>query len=180
MGAILLPARAHRPHRALFTCVFILALFGIWCARSLLYEAWTLAALPLIWWNHSERFLISTAADDFDLTFANYSTHQVSAAPFEDRVPSILHHVAMGGAGAQAQIAKWQDVRQSCVDLHPGWEVYLWTDETANAFVAAHFPELHDMWQTYRYPIQKIDALRYMVLYHYGGWFFAAVASRAL
>ncbi len=171
MGAIIRPARVHRTHRTLFTCLFAFTLLGLWCARSLIYEVWTLASLPLIWWNHSNQFLLSAQADGFDVTFANYSTQQVSAAPFEDRIPPIIHHVAMGGAGAEAHIAKWNIVRQTCIDMHPGWEVYLWTDETANAFVAEHYPELKEMWMTYRYPIQKIDALRYMVLYHYGGEF---------
>jgi len=169
MGAIIKSARVHRTHRGLLTCLLGLTLLGLFCARSLLYDISTLASLPLVWWNHSEQFLISSQADGFDLTFANYSTEQTSAAPFEDRVPPIIHHVAMGGAGAEHFIVKWQEVRQSCINIHPGWDVYLWTDELAATFVADHFPELREMWENYRYPIQKIDALRYMILYHYGG-----------
>ncbi|KAK1756420.1 hypothetical protein QBC47DRAFT_185877 [Echria macrotheca] len=169
MGAITLPARVHRTPRPLFTCLIIFGILGLWCARTFLHQLWTLAALPVIWWDHSDRFLLSAQVDDFDITFANYSVHQVSAAPYEDRVPAILHHVAMGGAGAEAHIEKWKTVRQTCIDMHPDWEVFLWTDDLANQFVADNYPELYDMWRTYRYPIQKIDALRYMILYHYGG-----------
>jgi hypothetical protein len=169
MGAIIKSARVHRTHRGLVTGLLALTVFGLFCARSLLHDVWTLASLPLIWWNHSEQFLISSHADSFDISFAKYSVEQTSAAPFDDRVPPILHHVAMGGAGAEHHIAKWQDVRQSCIEMHPGWEVHLWTDELASTFVADHFPELRETWENYRYPIQKIDALRYMILYHYGG-----------
>ncbi|KAK3358001.1 glycosyltransferase family 32 protein [Lasiosphaeria hispida] len=168
MGVITLPNRVHRTHTHLVACCFALALLGLWCARLLLVEVWTLAALPLIWWNHADRFLISAAVDDFDITFANYSLRQVSAAPFDDRIPPVIHHVAMG-AGAADHTAKWKDVRQSCIDMHPDWEAHLWTDETADKFVADYYPELYSMWKGYRYPIQRIDALRYMVLYHYGG-----------
>lgn len=169
MGAIIKSARVQRPHRGLLAGILAFTILGLFCARTLIYDAWTLASVPLVWWRHSERFLISSQADGFDLSFANYSVDQTSAAPFEDRVPPILHHVAMGGAGAEHHIAKWQDVRKSCIEMHPGWEVHLWTDELANAFVADHFPELREMWENYRYSIQKIDALRYMILYHYGG-----------
>ncbi|KAK4450949.1 hypothetical protein QBC34DRAFT_60815 [Podospora aff. communis PSN243] len=169
MGAIMKSARVHRTHRGLLTGFLALAVLGLFCARSLLYDVWTLASLPVIWWNHSEQFLISSQTDGFDLSFANYSVEQTSAAPFDDRVPPILHHVAMGGAGAEHHIAKWQHVRHSCIDMHSGWDVYLWTDELASTFVADHFPEFREMWENYRYPIQKIDALRYMILYHYGG-----------
>jgi mannosyltransferase OCH1-like enzyme len=146
-----------------------LVLLGLWCAWSFLSDAWILASFPLIWTRHAEAFYISAEHDDFDRTFANYSIHQTSAAPLPDRVPPILHHISLG-AGA-ATHSKWAEVRQSCVDIHPGWEAHLWTDDTADAFVAKHFPELREMWLSYRYPIQRIDALRYMALYHYGGMY---------
>ncbi|KAK0630945.1 glycosyltransferase family 32 protein [Bombardia bombarda] len=167
MGVISVPGRVHRTHPIIFTCALTAVLLCLWCARSLLHDAWTLAALPIIWFRHAEQFLVSAEADSFDITFANYSRHQLSAAPYDDRVPPILHHISLG-SGAAAH-TKWSDVRQTCLDIHPGWEAFLWTDETAGEFVAEHFPELRTMWEGYRYPIQKIDALRYMALYHYGG-----------
>lgn len=169
MGVLNIASRIYRGPRPLLTWILVAAVITVFCARSLLYQSWTLAVLPLIWWNKSEEFLLSAKHDNFDITFSNYSINQLSAAPYEDRVPPVLHHVAMGGAGAEAHIAKWKSVRQSCLDLHPDWEAYLWTDDTANKFVSDHFPEIYDMWRNYRYPIEKIDALRYMVLYHYGG-----------
>lgn len=168
MGVIHLPAR-HRSHRWLIACLVGVVLISAWIGRALLYESWTLASLPAFWWSGSDRFLLSAPGSDFDVSFANYSITQTSAAPFEDRVPPILHHVAMGGAGAAARIEQWKEVRQSCLDIHPGWEAHIWTDEKANAFVAEQFPELREMWESYQFPIQRIDALRYMVLYHYGG-----------
>ncbi|KAK3369432.1 glycosyltransferase family 32 protein [Lasiosphaeria ovina] len=167
MGVIHRPARVHRAHPVLFTCGTALFFLALFCARHVLYDSWTLAALPFKWFTYSDRFLLSAEADGFDLTFANYSKHQVSAAPFEDRVPPVLHHISLG-TGAAAH-SRWMTVRQDCLDIHPGWEAFLWTDETANTFVRDHYPELKDMWESYPYPIQKIDALRYMVLYHYGG-----------
>ncbi|KAK3368761.1 glycosyltransferase family 32 protein [Podospora didyma] len=167
MGIISAPARVYRTHPILFSCSIALLVFGLLCARHLLHDAWTLAALPFLWFRHADRFMISAEADGFDLSFANYSEHQVSAAPFADRVPPVFHHISLGSGAASH--SKWMDVRQDCLDMHPGWEAFLWTDDMADSFVAKQFPELKHMWDTYRYPIQKIDALRYMVLYHYGG-----------
>ena len=167
MGALTLPARGTYRLRTL--CVLAFVIVVLWCARSILRDAWTLAALPVIWGAGAERFMMTDRTADFDITFANYSVHEVSAAPWEDRVPPIIHHIAMGGEKAEQFIAKWQDARKGCIDLHPEWQSFLWTDDKATAFVARHFPELRDMWENYRYPIQRIDALRYMILYHYGG-----------
>lgn len=169
MGIIPSPARVHRAHPILSPTFFLLGIVSLWCARSLLYDAYTLAVLPLVWSHQSSQYLISAEHDNFDITFANYSKTQVSAAPYEDRVPPIIHHVSLG-SGAESH-SQWMEVRQTCLDIHPGWEAMLWTDDKANAFVAEHFPELQAMWESYRYPIQKIDSLRYMILYVHGGQF---------
>ncbi len=168
MGAKTLPVRVHRTHPGLLGFAVALVLIGLWCGRSLLYDAYTLAALPLIWSRHARSFYLSARHDNFDVTFANYSVDQTSATPYPDLVPPVIHHISLGSGAASH--ANWAEVRQSCLDMHPGWDAFLWTDETADSLVADHFPELHEMWTTYRYPIQKIDALRYMVLYRYGGW----------
>lgn len=167
MGVLAFPLRVHRTHPGLLACALVVGLLGLYCARHILYETWTLAALPLIWTRHAERFYISAERDGFDITFANYSIDQTSAAPFPDLVPPVLHHISLGSGAATH--SKWAAVRHSCLDMHPGWDAFLWTDETANELVANDFPELYEMWTTYRYPIQKIDALRYMALYKYGG-----------
>lgn len=169
MGIISSPARAHRAHPILFTTLLVIVTISLWCARSLLHDAFTLAVLPLVWSHQSSEYLISPEHDAFDITFSNYSQHQTSAAPYDDRVPPIIHHVSLGSGAATH--SKWMEVRQTCLDIHPGWEAMLWTDDKANAFVAEKFPELLSMWESYRYPIQKIDSLRYMILYHYGGQF---------
>ncbi|KAL2128276.1 hypothetical protein VTI74DRAFT_9425 [Chaetomium olivicolor] len=167
MGVKSLPTHARRIHPGFLACGLVLILAGLFLARHVLRDAATLAALPLIWARHANRFYLSAEHDGFDVTFANYSIHQTSAAPFPDRVPPVLHHISLGSGAATH--SKWTQVRQDCLDMHPDWDAYLWTDETAGKFVAETFPDLFEMWTTYRYPIQKIDALRYMVLYHYGG-----------
>lgn len=45
----------------------------------------------------------------------------------------------------------------------------LWTDASSREFIAAHYPWFIDTFDNYRYPIQRADAIRYFVLYHYGG-----------
>ncbi len=167
MGAKSLPARVHRTHPGILAVGSALVLIGLWCARNLLYDAYTLAALPLIWSRHARSFYLSARHDNFDVTFANYTVDQISAAPYPDLVPPVIHHISLGSGAATH--SKWAEVRQTCLDMHPGWDAILWTDEAADALVADSYPELHEMWTTYRYPIQKIDALRYMVLLKYGG-----------
>ncbi|RQM05923.1 hypothetical protein DH86_00002585 [Scytalidium sp. 3C] len=90
-----------------------------------------------------------------------------SAGPeYSDLIPPILHHIALG---QDVTNSSWTEARNACLELHPSWESHLWTDEKASKFVAEKYPHLKPMWDGYKYPIQRVDALRYMVLQEYGG-----------
>jgi mannosyltransferase OCH1-like enzyme len=135
--------------------------------RASLQSAWVIADTPVVWDHSSDDFLISSAKDNFDLTFANYSRQSDTSLPeYPDLVPPVLHHIALGSSKLKAS---WVDARESCLEYHEGWDSYLWTDANAPQFVQEHFPEMKKTWDGYKFPIQRIDALRYMVLYHYGG-----------
>jgi inositol phosphorylceramide mannosyltransferase catalytic subunit len=48
-------------------------------------------------------------------------------------------------------------------------EYMLWTDIGSREFIAEHYPWFLDTFDNYTYPIQRADAIRYFILYHYGG-----------
>ncbi|OAQ57988.1 glycosyltransferase family 32 protein [Purpureocillium lilacinum] len=158
---------ARRTHLHFHWWTTLLTLLGLWWVfRDLLYTAWALAALRLSWRAGAEEFVLSKAHDDFDITFIDYDKRQLSAAPHPDIVPPVFHHIALG---KHRWKNRWQETRQSCLDIHPGWEVHLWTDENAPDFVRERFPELFGIWNNYPYHIDRADALRYMVLFEFGG-----------
>lgn len=45
----------------------------------------------------------------------------------------------------------------------------LWTDASSREFIATEYPWFLDTFDGYTYPIQRADAIRYFILYHYGG-----------
>ena len=45
----------------------------------------------------------------------------------------------------------------------------LWTDASSREFIAEHYSWFLDTFDDYTYPIQRADAIRYFVLYHFGG-----------
>ncbi|XP_074660941.1 uncharacterized protein LOC141913335 [Tubulanus polymorphus] len=57
----------------------------------------------------------------------------------------------------------------SWVKLHPEWEYWLWTDSIADEFVKRRFPAYYPMYKNYEYGIQRADAIRYFILYTFGG-----------
>lgn len=141
------------------------------CLRSSVGVALSIFTLPVTWSLGARKFFISRWHDDFDLSFEKYPATQTSSLPeYPDAVAPILHHIALGH-NPEAEKAEWSTARNNCLAYHPGWEAHLWTDEKASAFIKEKYPLLKEMWDGYKYPIQRVDALRYLVLYEYGGMF---------
>mmetsp|Transcript_33309 Transcript_33309/g.60011 ORF Transcript_33309/g.60011 Transcript_33309/m.60011 type:complete len:318 (-) Transcript_33309:6-959(-) len=49
------------------------------------------------------------------------------------------------------------------------WTTILWTDDSIRAFIEKHYPSFVPTYKSYPYNIQRVDAARYFILYHYGG-----------
>ena len=153
----------HYNWRVLLVIVFVVSIYFRHSIQIIL----SITTLPIKWPLPSSDFFISQQRDDFDITFANYSEHKTSSEPeYPDLVPPILHQISLGHRQPRE---KWMEARNACLSLHPDWETHLWTDDDAAKLVEEKFPHLKDMWNGYKYPIQRIDALRYIVLHEYGG-----------
>ncbi|MEM1353915.1 MAG: glycosyltransferase [Planctomycetota bacterium] len=63
----------------------------------------------------------------------------------------------------------WQPLVLSWRDMHPDWDYRLWTNETGYDFVAQVYPDFLPFYESFSYDIQRADALRYLVLHHFGG-----------
>ena len=84
------------------------------------------------------------------------------------RVPQIIHQVFLT-EGQDTGLEKYDEAITSCQDLHQNWTHHLWTDESANAFMAEHQPRLWQHYSGYRQSIQRANILRYALLEHFGG-----------
>lgn len=52
---------------------------------------------------------------------------------------------------------------------HEDWKYILWTDEMNYNFLEKHYPLFLPIYNNYESAIQKVDAVRYFILYHFGG-----------
>ena len=48
-------------------------------------------------------------------------------------------------------------------------EYMLWTDESAHRFMEINYPSFLQMYDSYKYNIQRADSIRYFLLDHFGG-----------
>ncbi len=80
-------------------------------------------------------------------------------------IPKIIHQT-----WKDTQVPdRWRDYVDSWKRLHPHWEYRLWTDKDARCFIAEHHREFLARFDAYPLNIQRADAIRYFVLYKYGG-----------
>jgi mannosyltransferase OCH1-like enzyme len=63
---------------------------------------------------------------------------------------------------------RWPRLRSTIADSCLS-EYFLWTDEVSRQFVATHYPSFLQMYDSYKYPIQRADSIRYFILHHFGG-----------
>ncbi|KAG9087132.1 hypothetical protein FRC06_002721 [Ceratobasidium sp. 370] len=86
-------------------------------------------------------------------------------APRKEQIPRIIHQTWK----TDTLPDRWQPVSKTCRDLMPDYEYMLWTDQASDDFIAKHYSWFLPTFRGYTYPIQRADAIRYFVLYHYGG-----------
>ncbi|KAI3572432.1 nucleotide-diphospho-sugar transferase, partial [Fusarium oxysporum f. sp. albedinis] len=88
-----------------------------------------------------------------------------SFTPKDHQIPRILHQTTK----SETIPAIWVDSQESCLKAYANYEYKLWTDNKARGFLEAEYPWFLSTWDNYPFPIQRADAIRYFVLYHYGG-----------
>jgi len=64
---------------------------------------------------------------------------------------------------------QWTNGENSCRDANPTYQYCLWTDAELESFIAIEYSWFLETYRGYTYDIQRVDAARYFIVYHYGG-----------
>lgn len=81
------------------------------------------------------------------------------------RIPKIIHQTWKD----EVIPDKWKKSKEEWIRLHPDWVYLLWTDEKIRKHISIYHPEFLELHDSFEYPIQRADMIRYFVLYDYGG-----------
>jgi mannosyltransferase OCH1-like enzyme len=90
------------------------------------------------------------------------------------RIPRIIHFIWFqnlypthdGGSQIPASISH---APERCRLFNKDFEIKIWNATSAQDFLETEYAWFVPTYEGYRYPIQRIDALKYFALYHYGG-----------
>ncbi|EIW66516.1 hypothetical protein TREMEDRAFT_40831 [Tremella mesenterica DSM 1558] len=82
-----------------------------------------------------------------------------------EKIPRLIHQTWKNDQLPE----KWREAWKECREGMPDYEYMLWTDDLSRAFIAEYYPSQLHMFDSYKYPIQRADSIRYFVLNHFGG-----------
>lgn len=60
-------------------------------------------------------------------------------------------------------------MQSSVIKHNPDYEYMFWTDTKIASFIQTYYPSLSLFYNSFKYIIQKIDFVRLLILYHFGG-----------
>jgi inositol phosphorylceramide mannosyltransferase catalytic subunit len=101
------------------------------------------------------------------LEFVQGNQSSVSPDAGSTDIPRNIHYVYAVSVEPPQYSVYTEKVRR----LHPQWEITIWDDVVALSLVAEYFPELKEMYTSYKFPVQRADVFRVMLMYLKGGFY---------
>lgn len=61
--------------------------------------------------------------------------------------------------------------RNSWIHYHPNYNYTLWNKTSIDILIDKEYPFLRKLYDSYGHWVRRADVARYLVLYHFGGWY---------
>ena len=87
--------------------------------------------------------------------------------PAPAEIPRILHQIYFGGF--EAASPAYREYAQTWRLHHPHWDHQFWDAKRCRDLIETHYGWFLSTYDAYAHRIQRVDAVRYFVLYHHGG-----------
>jgi inositol phosphorylceramide mannosyltransferase catalytic subunit len=87
----------------------------------------------------------------------------------QDPIPRHIHQIWLASEHRQPMFNHFRSAADDCVRLNQHYNYTLWTDVQIVPWLNQHYPWFVSTYQSYWYDMQRIDAMKYFVLFHYGG-----------
>lgn len=130
-------------------------------------------ALYLLYRLHDLIFLLMPASPGAEIELSEVVPIKWTTSPdgktfTPDReiiIPQIIHQTYK----TEQVPTRWLREQYSCKAHNDGYQYMFWTDETSRHFIKEHYSWFLPTFDSYPYNIMRADAIRYFILYHYGG-----------
>ena len=82
------------------------------------------------------------------------------------KIPKIIHQTYQSIDNIPK---RWMRGKSQWIKYHKNWTYFFWNDSDIDAFMRTHFEWFIPVYDSYPNDIQRVDAFRYFVLFHFGG-----------
>ena len=86
----------------------------------------------------------------------------------KNKIPKIIHQVWEGCTGDTPSDLLLR-LAETWKEENPSWEYRFWNYKTIDKFLSGYFPEFIEKYFSFRYDVQRWDAIRYLILLKFGG-----------
>jgi len=89
-------------------------------------------------------------------------------------IPKKIHQIFWSFTGKELNdIPKFKEhtLKTEQFANHYGYEYKLWDLKECEELIVEHFPKYITLWTEFRFPIQRCDFIRYLILFIHGGWY---------
>lgn len=85
------------------------------------------------------------------------------------KIPRYIHQIWISSIEKKEMSKGFQQAADSCIKYHSNYNYTLWTHENILHWLKIEYSWFLPIYKTYRYDMQRIDAMKYFLLFHFGG-----------
>jgi mannosyltransferase OCH1-like enzyme len=85
------------------------------------------------------------------------------------KIPKIIHQIWSGID--EPLPTHFETLGETWKENHPEWKYILWDNKKMNTFIQQFYPQYWDIYNGFKYNIQRWDAIRYLILDKIGGMY---------
>ena len=82
------------------------------------------------------------------------------------KIPKIIHQIYEDPSGPSDLLKQFSE---SWRKFNPDWEYMFWDKPKMEALIKEDFPDFMETYKSFPHNVQRWDAIRYLILYKYGG-----------
>jgi mannosyltransferase OCH1-like enzyme len=87
----------------------------------------------------------------------------------QSKIPRYIHQIWISSIDNEEMYDKFRIASNTCIELHSNYNYTLWTHKGILIWLKTYYPWFLPVYQSYRYDMQRIDAMKYLLLFHFGG-----------
>ena len=87
----------------------------------------------------------------------------------DNQIPRHIHQIWLSTITNEPMYDNFHQASNACISLHSNYNYTLWTAEKIIPWLKTHYSWFVPTFENYRYDMQRIDAMKYFVLFHFGG-----------